>query len=156
MQEFRELPAAARAIAVAAGEAVRAADAKDAAALDGAVGALAALDPSQTGLLLGTVVRLTLEDRHPDGIGGDEVRDLLTAVTRDAGQWQRGVDPELFLFLLAGALGVHEPDPDAALPKPDAVARHVALLVAHLLDGRPFAPQLARAAQEIARTQLND
>jgi len=148
MSRFAGLPPVARPIAAAADDAVRAAGAGDAAALDGAVAVLARFDPAQVGLLLGTVVRLALEERHPDGIGADEVRGLLTEVGT-AG------DPRVFLALVAGALGVHPAD-EAPPPRPDVQARHAALLVAHLLGGRPFAPALERAAREIARTTLDD
>jgi hypothetical protein len=59
-------------------------------------------------------------------------------------------------MLLAGALGVHGQDEDAPGPAPDALARHGALLVAHLLGGRPVAGYLAAAFAEIERAELLD
>jgi hypothetical protein len=66
------------------------------------------------------------------------------------------VDPHVFLLLLAGALGVADPDADGPPVKPDVSARHAALLLAHLLDARPCEGYLDRAAGELARAQLND
>jgi hypothetical protein len=75
--DWRHLPAAARPIAAAATAAVAAAHARDGEALAEAVARLAALDPSTTGLILGTTVRLLLEETHPDGLDGDDVRKVL-------------------------------------------------------------------------------
>jgi hypothetical protein len=154
--QWRHLPAPARPIAAAACAAVTAARARDAAAFATAANTLGGLDTAQVGLLLGTVVRLALEDLYPDGLDGDDVRAVLKAVAEDAAAWQKDVDPHVFLVLLAGALGVHDPDEDAVPPKPDVSARHAALLLAHLIDTRPCEGYLDRAAREIERTQLND
>jgi hypothetical protein len=59
------------------------------------------------------------------------------------------------LILLAGALGVLEDDGDPP-PKPDVLARHAALLLAHLLEQRPVTRYLTAALDEIKRAQLND
>lgn len=152
---WRHLPAAARPIAAAADEAVAAARAHDAQALAEAAGRLAALDPAQVGLILGTAVRLLLEDRHPDGLDGDDVRAVLERCVRAAAPWQPDVDPHVVLILLAGALGVHDDDGHAP-PAPDVLARHAALLLADQLAGRPAEAYLTRALHEIERSQLND
>ena len=154
-QNWRHLPAPARPIAAAATAAVVAAQTRDADALEEAVAALAALDPAQSGLILGTTVRLLLEAAHPDGLTGDEVRDVLERCVRDAVPWQPEVDPHVVLLLLAGALGVLEED-GAPAPKPDVLARHSALLMAGLLGARPIRPFLTAALAEIEHTQLND
>lgn len=154
-QNWRHLPAPARPIAAAATAAVTAAQARDAGALDEAVAVLASLDPAQSGLILGTTVRLLLEAAHPDGLTGDEVRDVLERCVRGAAGWQPEVDPHMVLLLLAGALGVLEED-DAPPPKPDLAARHAALLMADLLGPRPIPPFLTAALGEIEHTQLND
>jgi hypothetical protein len=152
---WRHLPAPARPVAAAATDAVAAAQARDAGALDEAVAALAALDPGQSGLILGTTVRLLLEDGHPDGLTGEDVRDVLERCVRGAVPWQPEVDPHVVLLLLAGALGVLEED-GAPAPKPDVLARHTALLMADLLGPRPVPPFLTAALAEIERAQLND
>ena len=154
-QNWRHLPAPARPIAAAATAAVVAAQARDAGALDEAVAVLAALDPAQSGLILGTTVRLLLEAAQPDGLTGDEVRAVLERCVRGAAGWQPEVDPHVVLLLLAGALGVLEED-DAPPPKPEVRARHAALLMADLLGPRPVPPFLTAALGEIEHTQLND
>jgi hypothetical protein len=154
-ENWRHLPAAARPIAAATTAAVVAAAARERDALDDAVADLAAADPGQAGLILGTAVRLLLEDGHPDGLDGEAVRDVLERCVRDAMGWQPDVDPHVVLLLLAGALGVAE-EGDAPPPKPDVLARHAALLLGDLLGGRPVQPFLTAALAEIERTQLND
>ncbi|WP_328461922.1 hypothetical protein OHA21_33915 [Actinoplanes sp. NBC_00393] len=150
-ESWRHLPAPARPIAAAATAAVDAVRAGDAAELDDATDRLAGLDPAQTGLILGTVVRLLLEDGHPDGLTADDVRAALASCVRS---WP-AADPQVVLWLLAGALGVLDED-GAPAPKPDALARQSAVLIADLLSGRPAAPWLTAALAEIERTQLND
>ena len=148
---WRHLPAPARPIAAAATAAVAAVRAADSAALAEASGDLAALDPAQTGLVLGTTVRLLLEDGHPDGLGADDVRAALASAVRS---WP-DADPQVLLWLLAGALGVLEEDGSPG-PKPAALARNAAVLLADLLAGRPIEPWWTAALAEIERTQLND
>ena len=153
---WRHLPGPARPIAAAVSAAVLAARERDGEAFTGAVADLAALDPGQLGLVLGTSVRLLMEDLHPDGLDADDVRAVLAGSVHASAQWQPEVDPQVMLLLLAGALGVYEPDEHEATPKPDVVARHGALLVAHLIDRRPTAALLTRTFTEIERAQLND
>ena len=154
-QNWRHLPAPARPIASAASVAVRAAQAQDREAFDPAVDDLAALDPAQTGLILGTSVRLLLEDGHPDGLDGEAVREVLMDCARRATAWQSEVDPHVVVLLIAGALGVPVED-DSPPPKPDVLARHATLLLADQLGERSVEPWLAAALAEIERTQLND
>jgi hypothetical protein len=147
-QQWRHLPVAARPIAAAAQAAVAATRKHDDEALGSAVAALAALDPAQVGLILGTCVRLLLEHRHPDGLTGDEVRAVLVAAVRD------GADPEVTLVLLAGALGLdHEVE---AAPAPATLARDAVLLLTGQLGEQPVEPWLEAALSEIERAQLND
>jgi len=153
---WRHLPAPAQAIANAASDAVAAAQERDRDGLEAAVGPLAAAEGSA--LVLGAVVRLLLEEAHPDGLGGDEVRRVIEGCARAAAVWEPAVDPHVLLILLAGALGVHDQDEGAPRPAPDSLARHAALLVAHLLTStsRPFAGYLTAAFTEIERTALQD
>jgi hypothetical protein len=150
-ENWRHLPAPARPIAAAATDAVAAVRAGDTAALDEATARLAALDLPQTGLVLGTAVRLLLEDGHPDGLTADDVRNTLASAVRS---WP-AAHPQVVLWLLAGALGVLEEDGSPA-PKPDALARNAAVLLADLLADRPIAPWWTAALAEIERAQLND
>ncbi|WP_433614473.1 hypothetical protein ACQP2P_08560 [Dactylosporangium sp. CA-139114] len=151
---WRHLPPAARAIAVASAEAVEAARARDEAAYSDAVERLGGLDPEQTGRVLGAVVRTLLEQRHPDGLDGDDIRAALEHAVRSAGQW-RDVDPQVMVVLLVGALGIHETDEDAPVP-PRALAAHAPLLIDDLLGERSFAELLTRAFAEIERAEIND
>ena len=151
-----DLPAPARPIAVAVDNAVAAARRRDAEALTAAVGTVAALDPAQVGLVLGTLVRLLLEDAHPDGLDGDDVREVLRRCVGGAASWQPDIDPHVLLVLLAGALGVLEPD--TPQPAPEAAARHAVLLLAELTEGvdRPFTDHLSRAFTDLRQTRLDD
>src|SRR5688572_27131892 len=105
---WRHLPPAPRAVAVAAEEAVTAATTRDTALFDNAVRTLSTLDNAN--LVLGAAVRLILEEQHPDGLDGGDVERILTGCVRAAAAWQPDVDPHVVLVLLAGALGVHDPD----------------------------------------------
>ncbi|WNM42181.1 hypothetical protein RMN56_12995 [Micromonospora halotolerans] len=153
---WRHLPAPAREIAQAATEAVGAAQARDAGAYEPAVERLTAAD--RAGLVLGGVVRLLLEESHPDGLDGDDVRQVLERCVRSTAGWRPDVDPHVLLVLLASALGVYDPGDDDAPPDPAAIARHAPLLVADLLaaTGRPLADYLTAAFTEVARTELQD
>jgi hypothetical protein len=152
--QWRHLPAPARPIAAAADSAVAAARDHDSEAMSSAVAELAALDQAQVGLILGTTVRLLLELTHPDGLDGDDIRNVLEQSVRSAAAWQPEVDPHVVLVLLAGALGVHDDEEPAV--KPDALARHSTLLIAHLLGTRTLPEVLTLALGEIEKAQLND
>ena len=153
---FRHLPTSARAVAVAASQAVAGAQRHDRDALDAGVRALAVAEGS--GLVLGAVVRLLIEKLHPAGVGGEDIRRILTDVVPAARQWQPAVDPHAMLGLLAGALGVHDRDDHAPPPTPEAGARHAALLIAHLLgpDRPPVDGYLTAAFAEIERGERHD
>ena len=156
MTRWRHLPAPARAIANTVTWAVDAAQARDPGAFDEAATQLAALEPERVGLVLGAVVRSLLEELHPDGLDGDDVRAVLDRCVRAAAEWQRDVDPHVVAMLLTGALGVHqEADDKAARPGPGQLARHAPLLVADLLAAarRPLAGYLATAFAEIERAE---
>jgi hypothetical protein len=152
---LRDLPTTARATAAAAATTVNAASRRDAEAFETAAVTLAAAEGS--GLVLGSVVRLLLEEDNPDGLGADEVRTALVDCVTDATTWADHVDPHAVLVLLASALGVHDPDnaevPD---PTPRELARHGALLTAFLLGHRPVDRYLATAFTEIRRHELHD
>ena len=151
---WNSLPQPARAIAVAASAAVDAAARRDPDDLAGGALALAAADGA--GLVLGMVVRLRLEELHPDGLDADDARAVLEDCVRSAGEWVPWVDPHMVLALLTGALGVH--DPDEVGPDPKDVARHGPLLVAHVMTGapRPLAAYLTMAFAEIRRGEAYD
>ncbi|GGL18268.1 hypothetical protein [Mangrovihabitans endophyticus] len=152
----RRLPAPARPVATACVAAVAAATEHDEAGLTAATGDLAALDPGRVGLVLGTAVRVRLEETHPDGLDSDDVRAVLARSVRAAAQWRPGVDPQTMLFLLASALGVQDED---GAPPPAGLAEHAALLLADLLPAAgpdAAAALIERAFTEIEKSQLND
>ena len=147
---WRHLPVAARPIAAATDAAVAAAQSGDRELSAESIGELAALDPAQVGLILGTTLRLLLEERHPDGLTGDDVRTVLKRAVHGDPE----ADPRVMLTLLAGALGVHDDEPPDATP--EATARQAVLLLTDQLAGAPIRRHLERAMTEIEQTQLND
>ncbi|MFI5494622.1 hypothetical protein [Actinoplanes sp. NPDC051859] len=153
--QWRHLPAAARPIAAATATAIAAAREQDRDTLTEAVAQLSAQDQTQAGLILGTAVRLRLEATHPDGLDAGDVRTVLENSVRAAAPWCPEVDPQVTLYLLAGALGVWDDD-GAPPPKPDALALHAALLLAHLSHEQPIDQLLTATLAEIQRVQLND
>lgn len=146
------LPAAARAIAAAATDAVTAARAASPEDFAEAAGRLAAADPQRVALLLGTVVRTLLEETHPDGLDGEDLRAVLERTARAGASWDSEVDPAVLLVVLTGALGLSDPDEQPPVPPP-AVARNAALLTADLLGPRPLAPYLTAALTERHRAE---
>lgn len=144
------MPAAARAISAAVTDAV--AGVGDAGAFSEAVGRLSTSDPQRVSLVLGGAVRALLEERHPDGMDGEDIRAVLTRCTVAGHAWESGVDPEVLLVVLAGALGLSDPD-DQPVVAPAAVARNAVLLTADLLGPRPLAPYLTAALAELARAE---
>jgi hypothetical protein len=142
-------------IATAASAAFDAARERDKDAFETAVEQLGALDPEQTGLVLGAVVRALLEDLHPDGLDGDDIRAALERAVRSAAEWQ-DIDPQVMVVLLVGALGVHDEGDDEQRPTPRVLARHAPLLIVELLQARSFPRYLQNALTEIERSQVQD
>jgi hypothetical protein len=151
---LRDLPVPARAIAEAASTAVAAANRREAEAFESAATVLAAAEGS--GLVLGSVVRLLLEEHNPDGLGADEVKAALVDCVTWAQSWAADIDPHAVLVLLASALGVHDPDGEVPDPSPHELTRHGALLTASLLGPRPIDRYLQTAFTEIRRRDLHD
>jgi hypothetical protein len=132
--------------------AVGAATAADAEGFRDAVGRLSTVDPTLVALVLGGTVRSLLEDLHPDGMDGEDVRAVLTGCVTAARSWESKVDPSVLLVVLTGALGLSDPDEQPAFP-PAAVARDATLLLAHLLGTRPVGPYLDAAVAELRRAE---
>jgi hypothetical protein len=155
----QSLPAPARAIAAATTDAVDAVRVCDVAAFDQAVTRLAAAEPEQVRVVLGVVVRALLEDLHPDGVSGDDLLELIKSCARTSIGWYPGVDIEVLVVVLTGALGVHEPDLEPRVFTPLDVARHAPLFLAELLDvagTRPLSDYFADAYLEISRAELTE
>lgn len=167
-----DLPPPARAVATAVTDAVDAARQADAAAFAAATGRLLLHDPEHLRVLLGDAVRLLLEELHPDGLDGDDLREVTARCARWALPWFPALQPGVVVVVLAGALGVHpdqpppgdddrSPEPDdpwaetGAAPSPDDVARHAVVLLADLLTvrGRPVRGYLEAAFTELARRE---
>ncbi len=145
-------PRGVRPISAAVTDAVTAARAADADGFADAVGRLSTVDPQRVAVLLGWVVRSLLEELHPDGMDGEDLRAVLTGSATAAGTWQSEVDPSVLLVVLTGALGLSDPDEQPVLP-PAAVARNATLLLTHLLGERPLARYLDGAFAELERAE---
>jgi hypothetical protein len=136
--------------------AVEAARAEDAGRLHDAVSSLSKLDAEQTGKVMGGVLRLLLERKHPDGLDGDDIRDLLQTCALGAARWLPETEPHTMLVVLAGALGIHPDDHDlVARPTAESIALNTPVLIAHLLKGR-LQPYLTATFAEIARSEFMD
>lgn len=150
--------ATAVAIAVAVADTVHAAGSGDAEALGLAFSRLATLDAEQVRLVLSGVLRPLLEDLHPDGLTGNDLRAAVEGCLHRVAGWAPAVDPQVLVVVLAGAFGVH-PD-DEVRPEVSAVevSRHACLLVADLLaaSGTRLRPYLDAAFVEIARAQTQE
>ena len=158
-----QLPAAARAISAATTDAVTAAQAQDAAAFDEAADRLAAAEPEQVRVVLGVVVRALLEDLHPDGVSGDDLLELIKSCVRTSFGWYPGVDVQVLIVVLTGALGIHEPDAEPRKVTALDVARHAPLFITELLAAadpglppRPLTGYLTTAFLEISQAELNE
>lgn len=145
-------PRTVRVISESVTAAVGAARAGDAEGFGEAVGRLSTVDPSRVALLLGWAVRSLLEEQHPDGLDGEDLRAVLTGCATAAATWESEVDPSVLLVVLTGALGLSDPDDQPALP-PEAVARNATLLLAYLLGERPPARYLDAAVAELGRAE---
>lgn len=86
------------------------------------------VDTERTGLVLGTAIRILLEEQHPDGLEADDIRNVITACL------QPGIDPDALLIVLAGALGIHPDDGERLAP--DVITEHAAVLLTHLAGPR--------------------
>lgn len=153
---LRDLPPTARAVAGAITGAVAAAAAQDITELRTAATELSLVDNDTA---LGQATRYVLEDLHPDGLDGDDIRAVLEQCTKSALAWLPETDPHVLLVVLAGALGIH-PDEHEGVPRPTRteLAMHAPVLLAYLLSGanKPLEPYLTRAFKEIARTETMD
>jgi hypothetical protein len=123
-------------------DAVARADADDFAA---AGTALAGFDADQARIVLGWVLRQTLEEQHPDGV-------LRTAGT--AG-WFPALDPRILVVVLTAALGEH-PDPEEIPRLGHAlVLQHSVLLVHELVTAgaTPLRRRVDAALAEVRRAE---
>lgn len=111
MPSWRERGGPARTIGTAISRAVDGARAGDRSEFETAAAALAALPAEQTGLVLGALVRLLLEEQHIDGIDADDIAAVLSRCYQQAVAWlpSKSVEIEPLVAVLSSALGIHEP-----------------------------------------------
>jgi hypothetical protein len=148
------LPASARPVAVAITDAVTAAG--DAVVFEAATARLVSLDREQVRLLLGTVVRLLLEESHPGGVDGDALRDVLSRVVSASAEWF-DAEPSVVAYVLLGAVGATDPDTDRPPPATTLLA-HAAAVTAELLrtSPRPLPLVLTDAFADLYRAETLD
>ena len=137
--------------------AVEAAQDSDLTEYDAALGRLARSDAPRVSSVAGAVVRALLEHRHPGGLTGEEVGDVLRRAAGSA-SWLPDLDPGVLLVVVTGALGLLDVDDQPAALSPVAVLRHAPVLLASLLaaDGtghQPLRPWLAGAMAELHRAE---
>ncbi len=155
---WRDLPQPARGIAEATVAAVAAARDGQPDTYRQATAQLAGFSPEQVGIVMGGAVRLLLEDLHPDGLTGDDLRAVLTRCVTSAAAWYPDLDANILGILIAGALGVHESDGQRLELAGADVAAQAPLLIADLVTAaeHPLEVYLRAALAEIARTELMD
>ena len=151
----RPLPAAARTTAEAIVDAVAAARVADPAAYQDAAARMSTLDPDRLGTVQGAVLRSLLEDLHPGGFDGEDIKAVIEGCMRSAVGWFPDANAEVLIVVLAGALGIADPDDLPESVNHAAVTRHAPLLIAGLLavDDRDLDGYLDRAFTEIARAE---
>lgn len=121
--------------------------------MEAAAAQMAAAGTELLRVLLGGAVRTALERVHPQGLDGEDARDLLERCVRSALAWLPDVEVPALIVVLTGALGMQDPD-DEPMLAPDVIAVHAVLLMAELGAG-PDAIQrdLDGAIAELARAQ---
>jgi hypothetical protein len=171
---WRDLPGPARGVGTAIARAVDAAGDLD--DYEAASAELSGQPQQAVGTVLAAVVRALLEERHPDGLDGDDIAAVLAASFGAASRWLPAdrLDASVLIAVLASALGVHEPgvtydeigapvprgddewrDPTSAdevpmrAPTPAEYAWIAPVLIADLLGGRRLNPYLDAAFAEI-------
>lgn len=148
-------PASARRLVGAVLSVLAAARAADADGFTAAVAELGKFERFTVELVLGSTLRSLLEEQHPDGLAGDDARDLLQRTVRSASSWCEDVDVDVMILVLTGSLGVHEVDEAQRQVAAADFARAASLLAGELLsaseqsaDGYVYA-----AVGEIARAE---
>jgi hypothetical protein len=149
-------PAAARLSALVL-ETVNAAQSADREGFESATERLIALDRGGAGRVSAAqagVLNQLVEQRHPDGLDGEDARAVLEHAARATLPWLPSLDVNILLTVLAGALGVLDPDAEPYPASPLELARHASILIADLLGPSADAQPLVDAAiAEIHRAQ---
>ena len=171
MASWRDSGGPALAVGTAVARAVAAAGDHDRDGYEHAAAELAALPHGQAGRVLAAIVRILLEEQHPDGLDGEDVQAVLGRCVRNVA-WVPvdRFETRTVVAVLVSALGVHEaglthdevadrPDPDRErAPTAEQYAWHAPLMIADLLSAarRPLRPYLDLAFTEIARAEAMD
>lgn len=144
-------PAAVRGIRKAVTAAVAAAQAQQ---VDPLRAASTAKDPERLAIVQGSVVRALLERLHPGGLSSADAQEAIQRCAKETAPWYRGLDPNLLVLVLMGALGAADPT-EGPQPNHPAVAEHAALLIADLLTvaDEPLDGYLSFALAEIERAE---
>jgi len=115
---------------------------------------LAGFDADQARIVLGWVLRQTLEERHPDGLDADDLRDAVATTARAVG-WFPALDARILVVVLTAALGEH-PDPEEIPRLGHAlVLQHSVLLVHDLAPagGPSLRQRIDAALGEVRRAE---
>ncbi|NIZ90854.1 hypothetical protein [Kineococcus rubinsiae] len=118
-------------------------------------GHLARLDVEQVRSVVGWLLRSLLEERHPDGLDSDDLRDTVSAAARAALPWFDELDPQVLVGVLTGALGVHDAAEGGDPVDPLLAVQHAVVLVAELAagPGPGIAAHLDAALAELRRAE---
>ncbi|RVW02170.1 hypothetical protein [Rhodococcus xishaensis] len=148
-------PMPARQIAVATDDAITAARAASREHLSEAVEELIALPFEQVTIVHAGVVRVLLEELHPDGLSGEDIQRALTRVAGSAIAWLPDLDVEALAAVLTGSLGLTEMSDDAEEIGQADYLRSAVLVMADLLAAAEAASEgyLRAAIGEIARAE---
>jgi len=111
-------------------------------------------DPEQVRSVAGWTLRSLLEERHPDGLDSDDLRDAVTDAARAALPWFDDLEPQVLVGVLTGALGVHDAAEGVEPVPPPAALRHAVLLLAELgRRGAGVPAHLDSALAELRRAE---
>lgn len=102
-----EWPASVRRIASATDDALAAVAKRDRTEFEDAIAQFDRADAPQASAVHSEMVRMLLEEVHPDGLTGENLQEVLGRTVRSA-QWLPDLDIDGFVDVLTGALGVHE------------------------------------------------
>jgi hypothetical protein len=126
----------------------------DAADFDAAGADLAGFDADQARIVLGWVLRQGLEERHPDGLDADDLRDAVATAAGGA-TWFPALDARILVVVLTAALGEH-PDPEEVPRLGHALVLQHSLLLVHDLvtaGGPPLRRRIDAALAEVRRAE---
>jgi hypothetical protein len=140
-------------LSAAIAAAVHAAWAADSAAFAEASNRLTAQDLERVGIVQAAVLRSLLEELHPDGLDAEDARAVLTRSVQ-ASVWFPDIDSETLLLVVAGALGVLDPE-DQPQTGRDRLTTHATALIAELSSTMParLTTHLDGAIAEIRRAE---